>query len=141
MNVGWRTPNSILQSVLAPSTRGHFDFFRPSPSRAAPWTGFYFVAGLDPQLSTKRTRPMKPFNGPTKPPGNKPVLSSPQDQKMGCDHVDPRSQRDLPPLPSGRPFRHFEPGSKAMTEVVTALAVIFSMSIFLAHAFDGYRMR
>ena len=32
-------------------------------------------------------------------------------------------------------------GSKAMIEVVTALALFFSMSIFLAHAFDGYRTR
>jgi hypothetical protein len=30
---------------------------------------------------------------------------------------------------------------KAMTEAVMALSVFFSVSIFLAHAFDAYRMR
>ena len=39
------------------------------------------------------------------------------------------------------PSRHFEPGSKAKTEIVTALAAFFSISIFLAHAFDVYRTR
>ena len=39
------------------------------------------------------------------------------------------------------PEMHGEPGSKAMTEVVTALCVFFSISIFLAHAVDAVRAR
>jgi hypothetical protein len=38
-------------------------------------------------------------------------------------------------------FRHGEPEGKAMTEVVIALFVFFSFSVFLAHAFDAYRVR
>ena len=34
-----------------------------------------------------------------------------------------------------------EPRGKAMTEVVTALCVFFSISIFLAHAVDAFRAR
>ena len=63
------------------------------------------------------------------------------DQTAGFDHVGPHPQRDLSPIPQGRPSRHFEPGSKAMTETVTALAMFFSISVFLAHAFDVYRTR
>jgi len=62
-------------------------------------------------------------------------------QTTGFDHVGPPPQRDLPPIPQGRPSRHGEPGGKAMTEVVTALFVFFSNSVFLAHAFDAYYMR
>jgi hypothetical protein len=50
-------------------------------------------------------------------------------------------QRHLPPIPPRRPSRHGEPGVKAMTEVVMALCVFFSISVFLAHAFDAYRAR
>ena len=32
-------------------------------------------------------------------------------------------------------------GRRAMTEVVAAAGVIFSVSIFVAHAFDAYRTR
>jgi hypothetical protein len=62
-------------------------------------------------------------------------------QTAGFDHVGPHPQRDLSPFPSGGPSRHFEPGSKTMTETVTALAMFFSISVFLAHAFDVYRTR
>ena len=37
--------------------------------------------------------------------------------------------------------RHFNTGRKAMTEVVTALLIFVSVGIFLAHAFDAYRLR
>src|SRR5260370_39030822 len=47
--------------------------------------------------------------------------SLPVAQTTGFDHVGPPPQRDLPPIPQGRPSRHGKPGSKAMTEVVTAL--------------------
>jgi hypothetical protein len=59
--------------------------------------------------------------------------------KRGCDHVAAHSQRDLQAVPFGRSFRHFKSGSKAMMEIMTALAVFFSISVFLAHAFDVYR--
>jgi len=39
------------------------------------------------------------------------------------------------------PSGHGEPGGKAMTEVVTAVCVFFSISVFLAHAFDAYYVR
>ena len=39
------------------------------------------------------------------------------------------------------PSRHFNIGRKAMTEVVTALLAFISIGIFLAHAFDAYRLR
>jgi hypothetical protein len=63
------------------------------------------------------------------------------DPTTGCDHVGPHSQRDLSPVPSSRPSRHLQPGGKAMTEAVTATCIFFSISVFLAHAFDAYRMR
>jgi hypothetical protein len=61
------------------------------------------------------------------------------DQTAGFDHVDPHPQRDLPPIPQGRPSRHGKAGGKAMTEIVAALLVFLSISVFLAHAFDAYR--
>jgi hypothetical protein len=63
------------------------------------------------------------------------------DPTTGCDDVGPHSQRDLSPVPQSRPSRHFKSGSKAMTEVVVAVCVFFSISVFLAHAFDVYRTR
>jgi len=59
----------------------------------------------------------------------------------GCDHVAAHSQCDLSPVSSGRPSRLFKPGSEPMIEIVTALTVFLSIAIFLAHAFDAYRMR
>jgi hypothetical protein len=61
------------------------------------------------------------------------------DQTTGFDHVGPDSQRDLPPISQGRPSRHGKAGDKAMTEIVAALLVFLSISVFLAHAFDAYR--
>src|ERR1700675_4106103 len=65
----------------------------------------------------------------------------PRRSTTGFDHVSPTPQRDLPPIPQCRPSRHGEPGSKVMAEVVTALCVFFSISIFLAHAVDAFRAR
>lgn len=59
-------------------------------------------------------------------------------QTTGIDHVAAHSQRNLSSVFAGRSFRHFEPGSKAMTEI---FAAFFSISVFLAHAFDVYRTR
>jgi hypothetical protein len=61
------------------------------------------------------------------------------DETAGFDHVGPHPQRDLPPIPQGRPSRHGKAGGKAMTEIVAALLVFLSISVFLAHAFDAYR--
>ena len=36
---------------------------------------------------------------------------------------------------------HRKPRGKAMTEAIAGLCVLLSASIFLAHAFDAYRMR
>jgi hypothetical protein len=41
-------------------------------------------------------------------------------------------KRALPGISTGR---------KAMTEVVTAILAFISIGIFLAHAFDAYRLR
>jgi hypothetical protein len=58
----------------------------------------------------------------------------------GDRHVGPHPERDLPQFPHYRTSRHRTKRSKAMTEAVMALSVFFSVSIFLAHAFDAYRM-
>ena len=59
----------------------------------------------------------------------------------GDCHVGPHPERDLPRIPQRRSSRHRPRRGKGMTEVVTALFVFFSISVFLAHAFDAYRMR
>jgi hypothetical protein len=61
------------------------------------------------------------------------------DQTAGFDHDGPHPQRDLPPIPQGGLSRHGKAGGKAMTEIVAALFVFLSISVFLAHAFDAYR--
>jgi hypothetical protein len=63
-----------------------------------------------------------------------------RNQSMGFDHVVP-PQRDLQAIPQGRASRHGEQGGIAMTETVAAIFVFLSVSVFLAHAFDAYRMR
>src|SRR5438552_6607848 len=65
----------------------------------------------------------------------------PRQPNNGDRHVGPRPERDLPQIPHHRTSRPSPPRGKAMTEAVAALAVFFSVSIFLAHAFDAYRMR
>jgi hypothetical protein len=59
----------------------------------------------------------------------------------GDRHVGPHPKRDLPQIPHHRTSGRRPPRGKAMTEAVMALSVFFSVSIFLAHAFDAYRMR
>jgi hypothetical protein len=59
----------------------------------------------------------------------------------GDRHVGPRPKRDLPQIHRRRPSRRRAPRGNAMIEAVMALSVFFSVSIFLAHAFDAYRMR
>jgi hypothetical protein len=65
----------------------------------------------------------------------------PQPPNHGDRHLDPPPQRDLPRNPQRRSSRHCPRKGKAMTEAVMALLVLFSISVFLAHAFDAYRMR
>ncbi len=60
-------------------------------------------------------------------------------ETAGFDHGGPNPQRDLLPISQGRPPRHGKGGGKAMTEIVVALLVFLSTSVFLAHAFDAYR--
>ena len=84
---------------------------------------------------------MKPFSD-THEAVRKPILAYPEFGLTGIDHHGHYSQRHLPPISQRRPSRHSEPGGKAMTELVTALCVLcvlFSISVFLAHAFDAYR--
>ena len=67
-------------------------------------------------------------------------LPSPQ-IKAGLDHVDPHPGRDLPAIPQGRYHGLDKRVGKAMIEAATALLVFLSIGVFLAHAFDAYRMR
>jgi hypothetical protein len=60
-------------------------------------------------------------------------------RKEGGDHAYFHSQFDLPRIPKKRCSRHFKPGWTAMTEIVTGLLAFFSVSVFLAHAYDAYR--
>jgi hypothetical protein len=72
----------------------------------------------------------------------KPILAYPQGGLTGIDRHDHYPQRHLPPISQRRPSGHSEPGGKAMTVLVTALCVmcvLFSISVFLAHALDAYR--
>ena len=84
--------------------------------------------------------PTKPFSSPDE---NvlKQTRRSDSGSKNGGDHVGTHPQPYLPQVSQERPFGHGNPGGKAMTEIVTALFVFFSISVFLAHAFDAYRVR
>jgi hypothetical protein len=64
-----------------------------------------------------------------------------QPPKHGDRHLDPPLERDLPQIPQRRSSRHCPRKGKAMTEAVTVLLLLFSISVFLAHGFDAYRMR
>jgi hypothetical protein len=61
---------------------------------------------------------------------------------MRFDHAGRHPEHDLPAIHQGRPLRHGgDPGSAPMTEIVTATLVFLSVAVFLAHAFDAYRLR
>ena len=59
----------------------------------------------------------------------------------GLDHVGIGPEPHLPRVSQTRASWHFNIGRKAMTEVVTAILAFISIGIFLAHAFDAYRLR
>lgn len=63
------------------------------------------------------------------------------DPTTRCDHAGRHPQPGLPRIPQERRFRHGKHGSAAMTEIVAAVLIFLSISIFLAHAFDAYRLR
>ena len=60
------------------------------------------------------------------------------DQTTGCDHGC-LPQRDLSRSPQGLYSRDDGLGGEVVTDVVTALLVFLSLSVFVAHAFDAYR--
>jgi hypothetical protein len=62
-------------------------------------------------------------------------------QTTGLDHVGIGIQPHLPRVPQAGPSRHVIPGRKAMTEIVAAFLIFASIGVFLAHAFDAYRLR
>jgi hypothetical protein len=62
-------------------------------------------------------------------------------QTTGLDHVGIGPEPHLSRISQTCPFRHGNSGRKAMTEVVTAFLIFVSIGIFLAHAFDAYRLR
>jgi hypothetical protein len=59
--------------------------------------------------------------------------------KNGDRHDNSHPERDLSAIHVRHSSRYRR--GKAMTEAVTALFAFFSISIFLAHAFDAYRSR
>jgi hypothetical protein len=59
----------------------------------------------------------------------------------GLDHVGIGPEPHLPRVSQAYPFRDGNTGRKAMTEVVTAILILGSIGVFLAHAFDAYRLR
>jgi hypothetical protein len=62
-------------------------------------------------------------------------------ERTRLDHVGISTQPHLPPISQACPSRHDNTGRKAMTEVVTAFLIFVSIGVFLAHAFDAYRLR
>jgi hypothetical protein len=62
-------------------------------------------------------------------------------ERTGLDHVGISTQPHLPPISQACHSRHGNTGRKAMTEVVTAFLIFVSIGVFLAHAFDAYRLR
>ena len=62
-------------------------------------------------------------------------------QTAGFDHVNPHRGHDLPAIPQGRSRGFDKRLGKAMIEAATALLAFLSVGVFLAHAFDAYRMR
>jgi hypothetical protein len=61
--------------------------------------------------------------------------------QASLDHVGISPQLHLPRISQTCPFGHGNTGRKAMTEVVTAFLIFVSVGVFLAHAFDAYRLR
>jgi hypothetical protein len=59
--------------------------------------------------------------------------------KNGDRHDSSHPELDLPAIHVRHSSRYRR--GKAMTEAITALFAFFSISIFLAHAFDAYRSR
>src|SRR6267142_3954161 len=80
------------------------------------------------------------FNPPRSPPETKAPYGVIH-QTTGLDHVGIGPQPHLPRVPQACPSRHGNTGRKAMTEVVTAILIFVSIGVFLAHAFDAYRLR
>jgi hypothetical protein len=109
----------VLFSISPRSALG-----RPSQRTAVTFSGSDETISLADEGSPKQTEP-------TMLPG----------QTTGFDHVRPHPQRDISRIPPERPLWLEAPGRKAMIEVVTALFVFLSAGVFLAHAFDAYRMR
>ena len=83
----------------------------------------------------------KPFQRRAKCSGNTTALSSHPRKTTGLDHVSIGPEPHLPRVSQARPPRHLNLGRKAMIEIVTALLAFISIGIFLAHAFDAYRLR
>jgi hypothetical protein len=59
----------------------------------------------------------------------------------GLDHVGIGPEPHLSRIYQTCPSRNGNTGRKAMTEVVTAFLIFVSIGVFLAHAFDAYRLR
>jgi hypothetical protein len=57
------------------------------------------------------------------------------------DHVGIDPEPRLPRIPQTCPCRHDDAGRKTLIEVVTALLIFVSIDVFLAHAFDAFRLR
>jgi hypothetical protein len=63
------------------------------------------------------------------------------DQTTGCDHAGNHTQRYLSPFPRDcRLWHGGHAGDAPVIEIVTTLLVVLSVGVFVAHAFDAYRM-
>jgi hypothetical protein len=59
----------------------------------------------------------------------------------GLDHGRNHTQRYLSPFPRDcRVWHGGYAGNAPMTEIVTTLLAVLSVGVFVAHAFDAYRM-
>ena len=94
-----------------------------------------------PHRSSSGSPLTKPFSGADENVLKQKAAYLPRPPNNRDRHVDPPPERDLPRIPQRRSSGHYPRRGKAMTEAVTALLVLFSISVFLAHAFDAYRMR
>jgi hypothetical protein len=83
----------------------------------------------------------KPFSGGREMVPKHSRLTITTCQTAGFDHVDLHAGGDLPTIPQGRNRGFDKRLGKAMIEAATALLAFLSVGVFLAHAFDAYRMR
>ena len=66
---------------------------------------------------------------------------NPARSNNGANRVGIDAQPKLPAISQIRSFGHGEPGRTAVIEMMAALLGFLSVGLFVAHAFDAYRLR